>query len=380
MARGSKAELYQVLPRRRPGSSDIQLDTSVKLLEKAGYVERLTSYEPGANVGPGASHTLVRLAMEPVAPQQLEIDYAALQRRKQHELQKLRRMIGYANARQCRRHSILGYFGESWQQPNCAACDHCLRDGAFDATAQYPTRPPSGAEWLTVQKILSCVARMHGRYGRARVVQVLMGSRAREVRDTHLTRLSTYGILQGTSRPVIETYLEALLAADCVQVVGDEFPKLDLTALGQAVMRRQQSIELALPGAAPTRTPVPPTGAALAATVPSLTPEVVEVSGPEASTTPLDTTVIEAAATPEPSPDPILLERLRAQRTALARAASLPPYCVFTDRTLREMATHLPTDDAALLHIYGVGAVKAGKYGDLFLCLIREHLAQPVPS
>jgi ATP-dependent DNA helicase RecQ len=59
-----------------------------------------------------------------------------------------------------------------------------------------------------------------------------------------------------------------------------------------------------------------------------------------------------------------------------ARQEALPPYCVFNDRTLREMAARLPTDRAALLQIYGVGAAKAQKYGDTFLALIREYRAQ----
>ena len=79
---------------------------------------------------------------------------------------------------------------------------------------------------------------------------------------------------------------------------------------------------------------------------------------------------------PELACDDALFERLRAQRTVLARAEALPPYCVFNDRTLREMATYCPTTPAGLLQLYGVGAVKASKYGDTFLALIRDHLAE----
>jgi ATP-dependent DNA helicase RecQ len=71
--------------------------------------------------------------------------------------------------------------------------------------------------------------------------------------------------------------------------------------------------------------------------------------------------------------DTDLLERLRAQRTALAQAEAVPPYCVFTDRTLREMATHLPVDHMALRQLYGVGDAKVRKYGDIFLTLIRDY-------
>jgi ATP-dependent DNA helicase RecQ len=367
--RQPEVSLQSLLPHRHRGSSTMQLAASVKLLERVGYVERLTNYDAAEDITPGELHTLVRLTAEPVPLQRLEIDYAALERRKQHELQKLRRMIGYANARQCRRHRILGYFGEVWQQHNCAACDYCLRDGAFAETSPLSKRLPSEAEWLTIQKILSCVARMRGRYGRARVVQVLMGSQAKEIRETHLVRLSTYGILQDTPRPVIEAYLDALHEADCIQVLGDEFPRLDLTALGQMVMRRQQTVPLALPGGASTRAVAPSATVATATSIPSAIPEVV--SPPRVPEVPRP----QEASAPELSYDLALFERLRAQRTALARAEAVPPYCICNDRTLREMAVHLPVDHTALLQIYGIGEAKASKYGKIFLTLIRQHLA-----
>jgi superfamily II DNA helicase RecQ len=104
-----------------------------------------------------------------------------------------------------------------------------------------------------------------------------------------------------------------------------------------------------------------------ATTIPALTPDVVLPSATAA------TAATTLAATPY---DVDLLERLRAQRTKLARAEAVPPYCVFTDHTLREMATHVPADQAALLRIYGVGAAKVRKYGEIFLTLIREYRTQ----
>jgi ATP-dependent DNA helicase RecQ len=71
-----------------------------------------------------------------------------------------------------------------------------------------------------------------------------------------------------------------------------------------------------------------------------------------------------------------LLERLRLQRTTLARAEAVPPYCVFTDRTLRDMAARRPADRTALLQIYGIGEAKVRKYGEVFLALIRAYGTQ----
>ena len=353
--------LRSLLPHCRHRRSDMQIATSARLLEKAGYVACLTGYRHDDENGAGELSVGLRLAQEPVAPKRLQLDWAALQRRRQHELGKLRRVVGYANARQCRRRRILGYFGETLPQRNCGACDYCCKTGALNAGGETARRPLSEGEWLIVQKILSCVARMRGRYGRAKVVLVLMGSRARDIRDTPLTQLSTYGILRGTPRPEIEAYVEALLEADCLQVVGDEFPKLDLTEPGQAVMRRQQLVQLALPRRAPLAISRSAAPAAVPAELPALSPHVLTApSAPDESP-------------PAASGDPALFERLRVERTALAKRDAVPPYCVVNDRTLREMATHLPTDREALLRIHGIGQAKADKYGAAFLALIRQH-------
>lgn len=367
-----EVSLRALLAYGRRGVSAMQLASCAKMLEKAGYIERVSVYDSADDASAGTSNTLMRLSGDRVAPSQLVLDDAALQQRKQHELYKIRRMVAYANAQECRRQRILAYFGERWEQQQCAACDNCLDDGVFELKSTLPKRAPSESEWLLIQKILSCVARMRGYYGRAKVVQVLLGSQASEIRASHLSHLSTYGILKGTSRSLLDTYLNALLEAGCLQIVGDEFPKLDLTPLGQAVMRRQHMVTLALPAIAPPAARrVSPMRS-----VPELTPEVVpspQRVAVAAATGPLGP--LSATPTIATSPcDVVLFERLRAQRTALAQAESLPPYCIFNDRTLREMATSCPTSQAGLLQLYGVGAVKAQKYGDAFLRLIREHL------
>ncbi len=357
------------------GGSAMQLGAAARLLEKAGHIEQLTNFEAGDSLPAGTPNTLARLAGEPVPPHALVLDDDALRRRRQHELAKLRRMVGYASARQCRRQKILGYFGETWDKPNCAACDHCLSETAPKSAAASPARPPSEGEWLVIQKILSCVARMGGRYGRTRVVQVLLGSRAREIRGTHLSRLSTYGILKGSPRPMIDAYMDALIGADCIDVAGDEYPKLKMTDHGQAVMRRQQSVRLPLlpeagttshRAAEPPPRPRPAGREGFTGVVPSLTPEVISAAEFQAAP---------QASEPELECDPVLLQRLQVRRKALAAAESLPAYCVVNNRTLRELAQRLPTERHALLQIYGIGEEKARKYGEMFLDEIRAHLA-----
>ena len=353
---GTDVQLSALLRHLGRGSSAMQLAAAARLLEKAGHIEQLTQFEVGEDLSGGVPNTRVRLAGEPVPGHALVLDDGALRRRRQHEMTKVRRMVGYANARQCRRQKILGYFGETWNKPNCAACDHCLSGTGPKNASGGPARVPSEGEWLNVQKILSCVARMRGRYGRTRAVQVLQGSRAREIRDTHLSQLSTYGILKGSSREMIDAYLEALIGAGCIDVVGDEYPKLEITDHGQAVMRRQQEVQLPLPpgvepkprqAAAPARQPRPAGREGVAGAVPSL----------------------------EPESDPVLFQRLQALRRTLAEAESLPAYCIVQNRTLQELTQRLPTERHALLEIYGIGEEKARKYGEALLAEIRRYLA-----
>ena len=372
---GTDVQLSALLRHLGRGSSAMQLAAAARLLEKAGYIEQLTNLEAGDDLPAGTPNMLVRLVGEPVPGPSLVLDDAPLRRRRQNELAKVRRMVGYANARQCRRQKILGYFGETWDKPNCAACDHCVSDTVPKSAATRPARTPSEGEWLNIQKILSCVARMRGRYGRTRVVQVLQGSRAREIRGTHLSQLSTYGILKELPREVIDAYIEALIGAGCIDVVGDEYPKLEITDHGQAVMRRQQDLQLPLlpdvgtaprQAAAPSARPRPVVPEASAPVIPSLAPEMLSAAD---SQTPSQASEI------EPEYDAVLLQRLQARRKALAEAVSLPAYCIVNNRTLRELAQRLPTERHALLQIYGIGEEKARKYGEILLDEIRDHLA-----
>ena len=373
---GTDVQLPTLLRHLGRGSSAMQLAAAARLLEKAGYIEQLTNFEAADDLPAGAPNMLVRLVGQPVPGPSLVLDDAPLQRRRQNELAKVRRMVGYANARQCRRQKILGYFGETWSKPNCAACDHCLNDAVTKSATAAPARTPSESEWLNIQKILSCVARMQGRYGRTRVVQVLQGSRAREIRGTHLAQLSTYGILKGSPREMIDAYLEALISTGCIDVVGDEYPKLEITDRGQAVMRRQQDIQLPLlpdteptprQATAPSARPRSAVPESFAGAIPSMTPDVLAAA---------DLQTPSQALEAEPDYDAVLLQRLQARRKALAEAASLPAYCIVNNRTLRELAQRLPTERYALLQIYGIGEEKARKYGEILLAEIRDHLAE----
>ena len=360
---GTEFQLSSLLRHLGPGSSAMQLAAASRLLERAGYLELMANFEAGDGAPGAAANTWVRLTAERVAPHALVLDDAALRRRRQHELAKIRRMVGYANARECRRRKILGYFGEAWSQGNCNACDHCLQETAASGSPAGPARDLSEGEWLDVQKILSCVARMQGRYGRTRVVQVLQGSQAQDIRNTHLPRLSTYGIMKGSPREVIHAYLEALVGAGCIDVVGDEYPKLQITEHGEQVMRRRKTVRLPLPSSVPA---MPRQDAAAPGG---------DLRRPPGAVPSLQPGVLAPAPDGDPDGDPVLLQRLQALRKTLAEGEALPAYTIAHNRTLLELAQRRPTDRQGLLQIHGIGPEKARKYGDALLDAIRAHLA-----
>lgn len=364
---GTAVPWQTLRPRSGRVKSEMQLGACIRLLEKAGYVEQVSRYDSHDDLDLGASNTLLRLTSEPLPVRQLAFDEKTLQRRQQHERDKLQRMVSYAKTRQCRRQKILGYFGERWDKEQCGACDNCRQDSVWFAGTATAAHLPSEDEWLIIQKILSCVARMRGYYGRSKVIQVLLGSQSREIRDTHLGSLSTYGILKGMPRPFVEGCLDALIATGCILIQGEEYPRLELSPFGQEVMRRQKTVEIALP-AFPTTVssghsprPVQAAAVTLPQQIPSLTPTVV---------------MSPTQVAQEGKPDPVLLERLRIQRLDLARAEQKRAFQIMSNRTLQAVAVALPTDHAAFLRVHGIGAVTARKYGDIFITLIRAYLAE----
>ena len=145
----------------------------------------------------------------------LPIDFAAIARRFDFERRKLRKMIDYAYSSVCLRRFILEYFGESRRSHSCHNCSVCLESGDTPAV-----RPLSEEETIIVMKVLSCVARMKGRFGARRVVDVLTGSKAKALEEWGLTQLSTYGILKEMSQgDVTDPVQVRLRCRDCVGLI-----------------------------------------------------------------------------------------------------------------------------------------------------------------
>ncbi len=271
-------------------------------------------------------------------PDKLQIDFEALEVRKAYELEKLDQVMTYAGTHACRRVFLLGYFGEGSKSGNCSACDVCQKPAGQTGQAA------AGSEPVVAVKVLSGIARLDGRFGQGMAAKVLTGSKDRMVLQFGLHRLSTYGLLSEHTQAQVQQWVKELISQGCVTSqstpMGEKiYAVLDLTGRGRDVMGGRQEVLLSQP------------------------PEKKQPQVPDESL-PLHEAERES------------FDRLRQLRSSLARKEGLPAYCIFQDRTLREMARALPATPAELLNIVGVGQVTLGKYGKQFLHLIDEIRVQ----
>lgn len=243
----------------------------------------------------------------------------------------LRDMERYAASVGCRHRRLVSYFGETFTKDECGACDYCL--------GELETVPES----VTVaRKILSCVARVGQRFGAAHVTNVLRGSDSEQVRSRGHHELSVFGLMKDATIDELRGYIDQLLAHGLLQQAGDEYPILQITQDGHALLKDPTSSpELSL--ARQKRPDRRPQKRAR-----------VETEGWEGV-------------------DRELFEELRVLRMEIARRRRVPPYVIFHDTTLREIARSKPQTMEDLRHVYGVGDRKAADLGDLVLALLARY-------
>jgi ATP-dependent DNA helicase RecQ len=238
----------------------------------------------------------------------------------------LRDMERYAAGARCRHRSLVEYFGQAYGAQGCGACDWCLKE-----------LDPVDDSVTLAQKILSCVARVRQTWGVGHVTDVLLGRATDKVVSAGHSQLSTFGLLKQESASAIRGYIEQLVGEGLLLRDGDPFPVLRLTPAGASLLRGSGQCVL-------YRTVAPP-------------PRKRSRS-----------TLRESFTTTEHSD---LFDVLREVRLKIARARGVPPYVIFHDTTLREMAERRPKTFDDLHDIYGVGAKKAADFGDAFLDAIR---------
>lgn len=235
--------------------------------------------------------------------------------RQQLEYKRLQLMVDYCHTPQCLRAFILHYFGEFDVEEHCDNCSNCKLEGELiDIT-------------IDAQKVLSCVYRMHERFGVKMIAEVLKGSKSAKVKQFNFERLSTYGLMKERKLKDISDLILRLSAMQYLDITESQYPVVTLNELSWQVLRGQKKVWQKM------------------------------------------VIVKKAKAKGE------LFEALRSLRKELATKEKLPPYMIFSDATLTQMATDKPTDLELMKNIRGVGEFKLQKYGEEFLTVIKSYIS-----
>jgi len=248
-------------------------------------------------------------------------------------IEHLNAIVRYAeDERTCRRKPLLNYFGESYEADNCSNCDNCT---------SAPT--PLTDITLYAQKFLSCVKRADEKFGAGHIVDILLGSKNEKVLRWEHNKLSTYGIGTELTKKQWMHIARQLLSMGYLKQEG-EYHTLSLTVKALESLKKRETIFGVVQEA-----------------------ERVRTKGKK--------TEIEYNSA--------LFALLRQKRKEMADEAGVPPYVIFSDKTLIEMAAYYPQSNKSMLNIAGVGQVKLEKYGDAFLDVIKpyceKHKLKEVP-
>jgi ATP-dependent DNA helicase RecQ len=328
--------IHDIAARVDHESNEMAVHSAITILDRHGVIDRYDI--------PGKRVRGTRLLQRNLQAFQLPIDIVALREKEKRDRAKLKAMVDYAYGRDCRQKIILRYFGDT-DFTACGACDRC------SSVRSKKIRPPNEEELLLVRKALSGVARMcyrskegfMPRFGRNRVIQVLVGSHGKEVLEAGLNELSTYGLLKQKSTNYLHELFREMEEASLIYSTGGQYPMIGLAELGVEVMQKAASFGLVWPEEHRAR------------------------KGKE---------VVHEAEHEEPF-DHDLYEVLRKTRVALAQEqGGVPHYVIFPDETLKAFARLKPSSIESARRIRGVGEVKAAKYMERFLRAIQEFTVQ----
>ncbi|MED1202852.1 DNA helicase RecQ [Heyndrickxia acidicola] len=236
--------------------------------------------------------------------------------RKESEYGKLRKMVSYCHTETCFQQFILQYFGEEDAAP-CGKCGNCTdKREQVDVTRE-------------AQMVFSCIKRMNERFGKTFITKVLSGSNDQKIKSMGFNSLSTYGIMRDKTQKYINEFIDFLTADGYLVPSDGQFPVLSLTNKAFKVLLSEESV--------------------------------------------MRKEMVRAAQLVE---DHELFESLRALRKELAENEKIPPYIIFSDQTLREICSLLPSSYSEFLKVKGVGEKKLEQYGQIFLEAIQSYKQQ----
>ena len=247
-----------------------------------------------------------------------------------NEYDKLNDVIDYCNTDKCLRRYILEYFGETPTFDNCNNCSNCLSEiETTDIT-------------VDAKKILSCIKRMHERFGSGLVTDVLKGSKSAKIKNFGFDNISTYGIMSEYSKDTIKDLIYFLATEGYIKTVGDKYPILVLDKSANDVLFKNKEVFIKRK-------------------IEKILPKEANHFG---------------ALQENTNYDENLFEILRSLRKQIAEANNIPPFIVFTDVSLKEMSTYYPTNVDSMLQISGVGFNKLENYGNLFIDSINKYVSE----
>lgn len=241
-------------------------------------------------------------------------------------------MEGYCTGVGCRHRSLVEYFGQSLADQKCLACDFCLDEVEL-----------ADDSLVTAQKIISCVARLRENYGGDYTAQVLVGSKEQRVVEKGHDKLSTWGLLKAHDKRQVRDWIEQLVGQGCL-VKGGEYGVLQITADGRDVMSGD------------------------------FTPRLLKASE-RGGRSERSRTRKESKSEKESweGVDRGLFEALRQWRREKAEARGLPPFIIFGDAVLRDLARYRPSTAEALMQIRGIGQKKRDEYGEELTAVVVDH-------
>lgn len=251
------------------------------------------------------------------------IDAIAGEQERARALASLSEISAFASSPVCRRKTLLGHFGETFPHENCGSCDICCQPRDTVDCSQE------------AQMLLSAIVRTEERFGASHIVDIVTGSRNRKILELGHDRLKTWGVGKERSKKFWRQLIDELLVRRIVARSEGLYPVLVLLPKAVAILRKEEAVHMSTPRESPV--------AAKTKGSPS------DVARPE------------------------LFGLLRALRREIAEEMNIPPYVVFSDRSLGEMAQGMPQSDEELLAVSGVGEVKLRRYGRRFLDLIERY-------
>ena len=311
-------DLNQLYLQLRSLPSRLTLEASLRLLRKEGYLKRISS----------KSQEATYQILKRVEPRELEIDYLKLESLKENKYQKLVELKGYIGTKECRHQYVLNYFGDEELLNYCPGCDNC------DELNQ--TRVITKELGVLVQKILSCVIKLGGRFGVTTVAKVLIGSKSKKLLGRGLDKVSTYGIVDNFSYEEIIKITEELVEAKYLKKNKGRYPTVQITKAGYKILHQPYNLDW------------------------NLVREDQEINN-----------LTNQARIK-------LLKRLKDLRATLSKEFNQAPFIIAHDKTLEELVKRIPSNRAEMLKVKGFGEVTYRRYGEPFLRVIKEFLeAEP---